>query len=135
MTIEEFLSHRFTALCGGDFITLYETYHRDSPFLQQFSDREAYVRFAKQSLSAIRVENWQLLESRPVDADRLEQVLVMELSVDGQNQYFYELALLIETADGWRYHSAQKLGADDYVGTPEQVQFSHFDQVAQKICY
>lgn len=135
MTSEDFLRHRFAALASGDYVTLYATYHEESPFLQQFSDCGAYVGFAEENLRAINVENWMLLDKRSVADNRLEQLLVMELAVDGGSQYFYELALLIETSDGWRYHSAQKLGADDFTGSPEQLQFAHFDQVTQKIRY
>ena len=135
MTAKELLVKRFTALENGDFVSVYDTYHKDSPFIQQFSDRGTYVRFAKQNLSAIQVEGWQSLQVREIEAGQQEHLLVMELTVDGACQYFYELALLVETSAGWRYHSAQKLGAEDYSGSPEQIQFVHFDQVVEKIRY
>jgi len=135
MTAEEFLSKRFDALASGDFKSVYGTFHKESPFIQQFSDRGTYVRFAQQQLAAIEVKNWQSLGKRQLDGQQQEHLLVMELAVDGASQYLYELALLINTEDGWRYHSAQKLGVEDYPGPPEKIQFSHFDQVAQKIRY
>ena len=135
MTAEKLLTKRFSALADGDFDTVYATYHKDSPFIQQFSSRGTYVRFAQQNLGAIQVKGWQDLASRQLDAGQQEHLLAMELAVDGDSQYFYELALLIETGEGWRYHSAQKLGAEDYAGPPEQILFAHFDQVEQKIRY
>jgi len=135
MTAEEFLNVRFDALMSGDFAAVYATYHPESPFIQQFSDRSTYLRFAKQNLSRIQVKSWQSLRQRQLDEKQQEHLLVMELGVDGASQYFYELALLIETPAGWRYHSAQKIGAEDYSGNPEQIQFAHFDQVEQKIRY
>jgi len=135
MTAEEMLAQRFTALASGDFAVVYATYHLESPFIQQFADRGTYVRFAKQNLSAIKVKSWTLLKKRDLADDQQEHILVMELTVDGTSQYFYELALLIETEDGWRYHSAQKLNSEDYPGLPEQIQFTHFDCAAQKIRY
>ena len=135
MTAKELLAKRFAALDSADFITVYATYHQDSPFVAQFSDREAYVRFAQQQLGNIRVSSWQSLRLREIDATQQEHLLVMQLAVDGVSQYFYELALLINTPAGWRYHSAQKLSVEDYPGPPEQIQFAHFDQVSQKICY
>lgn len=135
MTPEQFFQQRFSALSRADFATIYASYHPDAPFLQSFPAAAAYVAFAQEQLGAIQVESWQPLRRRTVAADRQEHLLVMELAVDGGSQYFYELVLLIETAAGWRYHSAQKLGPDDYSGAPEQVDFCHFDQVAQKIIY
>ncbi|MDB4470668.1 hypothetical protein N9063_00130 [Deltaproteobacteria bacterium] len=135
MTAEELLTKRFAALDSGDFVTVYGTYHQDAPFTQQFADRDVYVQFAQQQLSVIQVKSWKSLHQRQIDVEQQEHLLVMELTVDGSSQYFYELALLINTPDGWRYHSAQKLGVEDYSGLPEQIEFAHFDQVAQKIRY
>jgi SEC-C motif-containing protein len=135
VTVEAFLTKRFAALQAGDFATVYATYHQDSPFIQQFADCGTYVRFAEDNLSAIKVENWQALQQRELEPGQEEHLLVMQLSVAGQSQYFYELALLIETSAGWRYHSAQKLSSEDYPGPPQLIQFAHFDHVKEKIRY
>jgi len=135
MTPEQLLNERFTALANADFTTVYATYHQDSPFIKQFAGHDSYVRFAEQNLSGISVRNWQALCSRELAARQQEHLLVMELEVDGCCQYFYELALLIESSDGWRYHSAQKLAAEDYSGPPEQIRFAHFDRAEPKIRY
>lgn len=135
MTAEELLAKRFAALDSGDFVTVHGTYAQDSPFIQQFADRATYVRFAQQQLSSIRVSSWKSLCRRQLDDHQQEHLLVMELAVDGVEQYFYELALLVDTPDGWRYHSAQKLSCEDYSGPPEQIRFAHFDRAAQKIRY
>lgn len=131
----ELINARFRALQAGDYAQLYASYHPESPFLQQFPECSAYVRFARQQLSAIKVVSWQALASRELAADRLEQLLAMEVAVDGQTQMFYELALLVKTGAGWRYHSAQKLSGEDYPGPPEQIDFHHFDIATQKIRY
>jgi len=135
MTAEELLIKRFAALNRGDFNSVYDTYHKESPFLQQFADRESYVLFAQEHLGSIKVNSWQSLQQRKLDAFQQEYLLVMALAVDGSTQNFYELALLIDTPAGWRYHSAQKLSVEDYTGPPEQIQFTHFDQVSEKIRY
>ncbi|SHI57781.1 SEC-C motif-containing protein [Malonomonas rubra DSM 5091] len=135
MTADVLLERRFAALADGDFATVYATYHQESPFIQQFSSRGEYVRFAKANLSAIQVKNWQVLSCRELDDRQQEHLLVIELSVDGYSQFFYELALLVDTEGGWRYHSAQKLGAEDYSGPPDQIDFEHFDRVTEKIRY
>ncbi len=135
MTAEQFLASRFKALADADYLAVYAGYHVDAPFLQQFPDSAGYCQFAEQQLSGIVVNRWSSLRQRQLADGSEEHLLLMELSVDGVSQYFYELALLIETAEGWRYHSAQKLGGDDYSGAPEQINFSHFDQVSPKIRY
>lgn len=133
MTALQLLETRFSALSEGDYAAVYDSYHHDAPFRQQFSDRGTYVRFAKQQLDSIRIKNWRCLRQRVVDETQREMLLVMEITTDAGDQFFYELALLVETAAGWRYHSAQKLGMDDYTGSPEQIDFFHFDNALQKI--
>ncbi len=133
MTAEQFLEERFAALKRADYVTVYSGYHPDAPFLQQFGDRGTYLRFARQQLGGIKVNSWRCLRQRIVADRQLEVILVMNIETAEGSQYFYELALLIETADGWRYHSAQKLGADDYSGLPDQLDFCHFDDASRKI--
>jgi len=133
VTVQQLLEHRFSALAGGDYPAVYDSYHPDAPFLQQFSNRSTYVRFARQQLSDIEIKNWSCLNRRVVNELQLEVLLVMEIVTESTPQFFYELALLIETDSGWRYHSAQKLGTDDYPGPPNQIDFCHFDNAAQKI--
>ena len=131
--VQQLLEHRFSALAGGDYPAVYDSYHPDAPFLQQFSGRSTYVRFARQQLSDIKIINWSCLNQRVVNELQLEVLLVMEIATESTSQFFYELALLIETTEGWLYHSAQKLGDDDYLGPPNQIDFCHFDNVSQKI--
>ena len=135
MTAEQFLQTRFDALARGDFAAVHASYHAEAPFLQNFTDLAAYIQFAEQNLGDISIASWKSLRQRTQATDRQEHLLVMELSAEGGSMFFYELALLIDTPAGWRYHSAQKLGQEDYSGPPEQIDFCHFDQVDQKIVY
>lgn len=135
MTPEQLLERRFIALGNADYAAVYATYHPDAPFLQSFPSSAAYVDFAEQQLGAVLVKSWKSLRQRTLAVGRQEHLLVMELAVVGGSQFFYELALLIDTPAGWRYHSAQKLSQEDYSGEPDQVDFHHFDQVAQKIIF
>ena len=133
MTVQQLLEYRFSALAAGDYPAVYDSYHRDAPFLQQFGSRSTYVRFARQQLSDIKIKNWSCLNRRVVNELQLEVLLVMEIATESAPQFFYELALLIETDSGWLYHSAQKLGTDDYPGSPHQIDFCHFDNASQQI--
>jgi len=133
MTAVQFLENRFSALSVGNYGAVYDGYHEDAPFIEQFSDRHAYLCFAKQQLSSIAINDWRCLRQRTLDAKQLEAILVMEVVVDEASHNFYELALLVETDSGWCYHSAQKLGMDDYPGPPDLIDFCHFDDADPKI--
>lgn len=133
MTVQQFLEARFCALSRGDYALVYDSYHVDSPFRQQFNGRGDYLQFARQQLGSIEIKDWRCLRQRVLDEQQLEVLLVMELETAIGPQFFYELALLIMTDRGWCYHSAQKLGADDYHGLPDQIDFCHFDNAREKI--
>lgn len=135
MTPVQFLENRFSALSSRDYAMVYDSYHADAPFLQQFGDREAYANFAREQLGSIKILSWSCSQQRTVADNQVEALLVMEIATEATPQFFYELALLIDTEAGWRYHSAQKLGTDDYSGIPQQIDFCHFDDAAQKICF
>ncbi|SEA09937.1 hypothetical protein SAMN05660420_01205 [Desulfuromusa kysingii] len=129
----EFLDKRFSALIAGDYGVVYDSYHDNAPLMQQFKDRKTYIEFAQQQLAAIVVRDWRCLRQRTPEDRQLEVLLVMDLAVGGDSQSFYELALLVETESGWRYHSAQKLGPEDYSGPSDQIEFRHFDTATPKI--
>lgn len=133
MTVLQFLDIRFSALTAGDYAAVYDSYHSESPFLQQFSDRNTYIRFAKQQLGTIEIKNWRCLQQRIIDEGQVEVLLLTELTTEAGSQFFYELALLVGSDKCWYYHSAQKLGQDDYSGAPDQIEFHHFDNATQKI--
>ncbi len=130
---EDLLGARFAALEAGDYHRLYATYHHDAPFLRQFSGEADYLVFARQQLTQIQLRDWQMLAQRSNEEGQQEVILCMEIETAGDSQYFYEMALLISSEQGWRYHSAQKLTAEDYSGAPKKLAFRHFDQVIEKI--
>ncbi len=133
MTVQQFLDNRFSALKSGDYVAVYDSYHNDAPFLQQFGDCDTYLHFAQQQLRSVAIKSWRCLRQRVVDKGQVEVLLLMELATETGPQFFFELALLIESDERWFYHSAQKLGEDDYSGVPDQIDFHHFDNATQKI--
>ncbi len=133
MTVLQFLDIRFSALTASDYAAVYDSYHSEAPFLRQFSDRNTYILFAEQQLGAIEIKNWRCLQQRIIAEGQVEVLLLMELATEAGFQFFYELALLVGSDKCWYYHSAQKLGEDDYSGAPDQIEFHHFDNATQKI--
>lgn len=135
MKVQKFLERRFEALEAGDFRSVYQSYHKDSPFRRQFPECDDYLAFAAEHLAAISVRRWECKAQRALGADRVECLLLMELSAGGDSMVLYESALLIDCGGQWRYHSAEKLGPDDYAGNPDEISFADFDRVEEKIRY
>ncbi len=132
LTAEELLRLRFTALEEQNFALLYASYHPRAPFLEQFPSPTAYLEFAAQSLFGMRFCDAQVGVSR-VTAGGVEQICAMRFELSGDEQIMYELALLKPTDSGWRYHSAQKLPTEDYLGEFAALDFVHFDQQTTKV--
>jgi SEC-C motif-containing protein len=132
MMPETFFKQRFFALQRCDFATVYRSYHPDAPFLQNFSGEEEYLEFAHQHLAGIDVKCWRCVKQRQ-HLGGSECILAMEFEFDGERCTLFELALLLPSGDGWGYHSAQKLGPADFPQDPAEIDFSHFDNAAEKI--
>lgn len=133
MKIEDFLHKRFQALMTADYAVVFASYHEQAPFRQQFASCEDYLDFARRQLVQVKVLTWQFLGQREAATGQVECLLSMELEVGTVRQPYYELALLIQDHSGWHYHSAQKLTAEDFSGSPGQIDFRHFDDASPKI--
>lgn len=126
------IEERFDALMSGDFSTLYRSYHPRAPFMQQFPTEEDYLCFASRHLARMVVSQTHIGDSREADGGS-EVLCGLVFELDGRRQVLYELALLLPSAEGWRYHSAQKLSVDQFRGTFAQLDFVLFDDQPKKI--
>jgi SEC-C motif-containing protein len=133
MTPSGCLRQRFEAHRRGDYAAIYASYHPQAPFLQQFSDLPSYMAFAHEQLSDIELVAWRCTLERRLDVDQVECLQIMEFSHGGMIRRMVELALLIETSDGWRYHSAQKLDAQELSVPAELADFRCFDEASHKV--
>lgn len=133
MTPTDCLRHRFEAHRRGDFAAIYASYHPLAPFLQHFPDLSGYLIFAREQLAGVELVAWQCTLERRLDDGQVECIQIMDFSHQGAISRMVELVLLIETSQGWRYHSAQKLDAQDLSLPAVQVDFRHFDQVPHRV--
>lgn len=127
------LRQRFAALRRGDYAAVYATYHPQAPFLQHFPDLSSYLTFAREQLAEVELVAWQMTKERCLDVMQVECIQIVEFAYEGTTSRMVELALLIDTSQGWRYHSAQKLDALDLPVSAVLADFSHFDQAHDKV--
>jgi len=127
------LRQRFEAHRCGDYAAIYASYHPQAPFLEHFPDLAAYEAFARDHLSRIQMIAWQCTMARCLDARQHECLQILEFQQEGTVGRLVELALLIDTSRGWRYHSAQKLDAQTLSVPAALVDFSDFDRVVDKV--
>lgn len=129
----EFINKRMDAFKKGDFGRVYDSYHIESPFLQHFLDKSDYLAFAADQLGDIVLADWKIFGQRRINEQAVEILLWMQMGEGDENLDLFEMALLLLTKSGWRYHSAQKLTREDYSGAFDQIDFCHFEQVPEKI--
>jgi len=127
------LRRRFEAHRCGDYAAIYASYHPQAPFLQHFPDLSSYLTFAHEQLADIELVAWQSTLERRLDTGQIECIQIIEFSHEGVISRMVELTLLIETSQGWCYHSAQKLDVQNLPVPAVLVDFSHFDEAAHKV--
>ncbi len=127
------LRRRFAAHRRGDYTAIYASYHPQAPFLQHFPDLSSYLTFAREQLTDVELVAWQMTMERCLDAMQVECIQIIEYAHEGAIRCMVELALLINTSQGWLYHSAQKLDAQDVPAPAVLTDFSHFDQTVDKV--
>ncbi len=133
MTPTDCLRRRFEAHRRGDYAAIYASYHPRAPFLQHFPDLSSYLTFALEQLTDVELVAWQCTQERRLAGGQVECIQLMDFSHEGAISRMVELALLIKTSHGWRYHSAQKLDAQDLPVPAVQIDFRHFDQVSHQV--
>ena len=134
LTAEELIQLRYTALDEQNFSLLYASYHPEAPFLEQFPNVMVYLEFAAQSLSDVRLCEILVGLSRAT-TEGIEVICSLRFELRARVQTLYELALLMPTEAGWRYHSAQKLSDEDFQGEFAALDFVHFDQQSPRIIF
>jgi len=131
----ELIIARVAAFRREDFGFIYDSYHPDSFFREQFDDRAAYLAFAAEHLAGrIRIERCRILREE-IGVSVARVIFYLRIAVAGDVQETFELARLYREPEGWLYHSSQKLGREEFPGAPEQLDFEHFDQVTDKIWF
>jgi SEC-C motif-containing protein len=128
----ELIRQRFEDLKARNFSGLYAGYHAQSPFIEQFAQLEDYLEFAQQTLAEVNPLDL-LIGPQRHSAEGVEVICQLCFELGGTRQTLYELALLVQTEEGWRYHSAQKLTPEEFGGDFSELTFKHFDQQALKI--
>ncbi len=131
----ELVLARGRAFSEGDFAFIYDTYHPDSNFRQQFPDRSAYIHYGRTALGKdFTIDACRVLHER-VDNDEARVIFYLGTTYQGQKEEGFELSLFYRTVKGWRYHSSQKLARDEFAGAIEEIDWSDFERVKDKVFF
>ncbi len=131
----ELVGARVRAFRNSDFAFIYETYHSDSYFRRQFPDKESYVRQGRQVLSADHSIREYLIIKDEETRDEAKVIFYLDILYQGVRQESFELAFFYRENGEWRYHSSQKMSRADYDGKIEEIDWSDFEKVKEKVFF
>jgi len=127
---------RFEALLRGDFGFIYDSTHPQAPFRQLFPQRRDYVRFGVEHLPREQCPHLcRVVDERRPEEGVAELILVFRFGRAGEEHWLFELARLLRTDAGWRYHSGHKMTREDFSGPVEELGFADFAHLEQPISF
>ena len=125
----ELILARCRAFSAGDFGFIYDSYHAESNFRRQFSDRDGYCQYAEETLGP----GYEIIDCKILDQDSDDSearvVFLMQMVVHGEIQIYAELAWLKREGQGWLYHRGQKMTADELPDAPESLTIDDFSRL------
>jgi len=131
----ELIIDRVDAFRRGDFGAIFDSYHQDANFRRQFPDRESYIRYGWAHLGKeFRIRGCTVLREE-IKGDEARVIFWLEFELHGVRHGVAELAWLQRSAGDWRYRCGQKLTAEELPVPLAQLDFVHFDDLAEKVIY
>jgi len=131
----ELVHQRARAFAAGDFGFIFDSYHPESNFRSHFADRQAYIATGRSSLGKdFRIDQCRVLKEE-IDGSEARVLFYLDTRYRGQREESFEAARLLRTADGWRYHSSQKLSRDEFAGAVEEIDWADFERVKDKVFF
>lgn len=126
---------RCRAFREGDFGFIYDSYHPESFFRRQFSNRADYVRHGRTALGRdFQIDECRILREETGAAES-RVIFYLDTRFKGTRAQSVELAFLRLEEGGWRYHSSQKLTAEEACKVIEEIDFEDFERVKEKVFF
>jgi len=134
-TPPELILARSDAFSRGDFGFIFDSYHSESNFRRQFTERDEYLEFGAASLGqSYQITGSQVLQQRELDGEA-QVIFLMELKFLGDIQSFAELAWLRLENDVWRYHRGLKMSDQELPKNPQALSFEDFARLDQSTIF
>ncbi|APG27100.1 hypothetical protein A7E78_04175 [Syntrophotalea acetylenivorans] len=132
----QLVAARAKAFAAGDFAFIYDSYHCEAPFRRHFPVRDEYLSYARSDLQGrYRINSCQILcDDAPAEGEA-RVLFFLDLEYGGEQHQSVELARFVQTADGWRYHSGQKVNRELFPGPLEEITMAQVEERAEGICF
>lgn len=131
----EVLQARAAAFERGDYGLIFDSYHADSMFRQQFPDRNAYLAYGREQLTGeYRIHACRVLQE-VVEGSCARVISLLEFERSGTRLQLLELTWMLPVGRSWRVHSAQKQAPGDFACPPEEVGFEDFARITDAVIF
>jgi len=131
----ELILAKAQAFRQADYGFIYDSYHSQSSFRQQFDDREDYIRFGWANLG----KDFRILECRVLKAESASPeprvICYMKIEANGQDYAYAELTWLQEEEGALRCHRSQKIELAELPRPLNELDFIDFEQFEPKAIF
>ena len=108
----ELVHGRIDALCRADYGLVFDTYHLESNFRKQFTDRKEYIQYGLTTLK----KDFQVLHgeiiTETMQGKTAQVVFLLKTLHKGQIRIYAELATCVHEKGGWYHLSGQRMEQD-----------------------
>ena len=134
-TPAELIVARSEAFSHSDFGFIFDSYHSESNFRRQFTERDEYLEFGAASLGQdYQITSCQVLQHREQGGEA-QVIFLMAMKFHGDSQVFAELAWLRQENNAWRYHRGLKMSNDELPENPQALSFEDFSRLDQSTIF
>ncbi len=131
----ELILARSEAFSRGDFSFIYDSYHSESNFRRQFTERDEYLEFAQSSLGQdYQISSCEVLQHQHKD-DEAQVIFLVEMKAHGIIQRFAELAWLRQENNVWHYHRGLKITNEELPESSQSLSFTDFARLDQSTVF
>ena len=127
---------RGQAFAADDFAFIYDSYHCEAPFRRHFPVRDEYLLYARTELQGrYHINSCRILADDLPVANEARVLFFFDLEYGVERHQSLELARFLRTAEGWRYHSGQKVNRELFTGPLEEITMAEVEERAEGICF
>jgi len=129
----QLVEDRIQAFRQGNFEFIYDSYHPEAPFLEQFPDRDEYLVFARAVISGSCSIEKVTVHFEQQQQDRALIIFQQLLKTESGYQESFELAHLEMLAGTWKYLGSERIERGDFKGRPEDLRPADFEKVRHRV--
>lgn len=125
----ELILERNQAFIKQDFGSIFDSFHTESNFRRQFTERDEYISVGQSSLSLdYRIVHCEILGEEVVGSEA-RVIFLMEMEVQGVRQRYAELAWVRAEDNEWRYHRGLKVTEERLPEDLGTLTFEYFSKL------